>query len=486
MSQQHGHGSSQNATYADLKRAWPSCPADQLVHLMRALQSASSAVDGTVKQRAPDNHIQASAEILLTATRNKISGGRTLQDAIVIAEGKSSVEATMDLANYSAAAVSALQAPVILLDGAAEKEITSDDPILHLRSSAAKFSEAASDSMRLYLDLRRKCHDELTQLRSLERSLKLQQDKLVGLDQERCNLLATNRIHGTAGNVDATALVVQLEEIKTAAQNCERVMAQLQRQLPSLRRAYESDSREHVKALEQATRDFFKSKFYLQHYRDPVGSSRRPNYMNNRILMNISHRQLGIDRYLGRGIPRAMGRIRAAGATFENRKALLYNRFSHAATINTHLSYPVYCLRFDRTGRYFITGSDDYLVKVFCVGGFVNVKNNGQMDPAAYARGAILVCTLKGHAGVINDINVSSDNSFLATASEDGDCRVWGLKDGCPVAILRGHTGGANMVSYKRLIFKYKIQMSDGTFSHALVSGFMVDANALSIGNDWC
>jgi WD40 repeat protein len=63
-----------------------------------------------------------------------------------------------------------------------------------------------------------------------------------------------------------------------------------------------------------------------------------------------------------------------------------------------------------------------------------------------YARGAVLVCTLRGHAGVINDIDVSSDNSLLATASEDGDCRVWGLKDGCPVAILRGHAGGANMV----------------------------------------
>jgi WD40 repeat protein len=59
----------------------------------------------------------------------------------------------------------------------------------------------------------------------------------------------------------------------------------------------------------------------------------------------------------------------------------------------------------------------------------------------------VLVCSLGGHAGVINDINVSSDNCFLATASVDGDVRIWGLKDGCPIAILRGHKGGANMVS---------------------------------------
>lgn len=36
---------------------------------------------------------------------------------------------------------------------------------------------------------------------------------------------------------------------------------------------------------------------------------------------------------------------------------------------------------------------------------------------------------------------------MIATASDDGDVRVWGMTDGCPIAILRGHTGGANMVS---------------------------------------
>eukprot|EP00957_Ditylum_brightwellii_P063624 4829639-Ditylum_brightwellii.AAC.1 len=81
-------------------------------------------------------------------------------------------------------------------------------------------------------------------------------------------------------------------------------------------------------------------------------------------------------------------------------------RMLHAVTINTHLFYPTYCLRFDQTGQYFVTGADDQLVKLFHMG---------------------------------------CDNALLATASEDGDCRIWGLRDGCPVAILRGHTGGANM-----------------------------------------
>jgi len=80
----------------------------------------------------------------------------------------------------------------------------------------------------------------------------------------------------------------------------------------------------------------------------------------------------------------------------------------------------------------------------------------GRNSPPAFnyganMRGAVLVCTLRGHAGVVTDIDVNVDNALLATASGDGDVRVWGLKDGCPVAILRGHKDGANMVSWSTL-----------------------------------
>ncbi|KAL3923359.1 MAG: hypothetical protein SGILL_001701 [Bacillariaceae sp.] len=138
---------------------------------------------------------------------------------------------------------------------------------------------------------------------------------------------------------------------------------------------------------------------------------------------------------------------------------VIESRLSHAVTINTHLNTPVYCLRFDCTGRYFVTGADDYLVRVFCLGAAKSCRTRNGRDGnrllrcnyGANFRGAVLVCTLRGHAGVINDIDVSSDNSFLATASTDGDVRIWGLTDGCPVAILRGHRNGANMVSWSSL-----------------------------------
>jgi hypothetical protein len=124
----------------------------------------------------------------------------------------------------------------------------------------------------------------------------------------------------------------------------------------------------------------------------------------------------------------------------------------------------VYCLRFDRTGRYFVTGADDNLVKLFRIGTSTQTDSREfhryhSLNPHfSCHRGAVLVCTLRGHAGVITDIDVSIDNALLATASGDGDVRVWGMYDGCPVAILRGHEGGANMVSFTFLFISSVIK----------------------------
>lgn len=126
-------------------------------------------------------------------------------------------------------------------------------------------------------------------------------------------------------------------------------------------------------------------------------------------------------------------------ATKNTRKHILATRTSHILTINAHLFYPVYCLRMDRTGMYFVSGADDHLAKLFRLGDLSSSNNN---------TGATLVCTLKGHAGVVTDIDVSVDNALLATAGEDGDCRIWGLRDGSPIAVLRGHVGGVTMVSF--------------------------------------
>ena len=122
---------------------------------------------------------------------------------------------------------------------------------------------------------------------------------------------------------------------------------------------------------------------------------------------------------------------------------------SFSSDPTSHPQYPVYCLRFDRTGQYFVTGADDQIVRVFRLGG-APPRDGRAAGAGAPTRGAVLACTLRGHAGVVADLDVSADNALLATASGDGDVRVWGLRDGRPVAILRGHRNGANMVSQGR------------------------------------
>jgi WD40 repeat protein len=255
---------------------------------------------------------------------------------------------------------------------------------------------AAESCMKAYLDLRDKIKCEEEQIVTMQQSVAFQTNALRELEQNPCS--------------DD----VEHEEKRKA---CERVLAQLERPLQQLM-ATQQINRLRLQELKCAAGKAFQQ---FQHVRRNFQSPAKPSSFFSRILRHpLSKRDDSIS------------------------KLLLQHRLDHAATINTHLSYPVYCLQFDKTGRYFCTGADDYLVRVFCVDPTLhpNVPDNSYSK----IRGAFLVCTLRGHAGVINNIDVSPDNAFLATASEDGDCRVWGLVDGSPVAILRGHAGGTNTV----------------------------------------
>ncbi|KAJ2846801.1 hypothetical protein IWW36_004172, partial [Coemansia brasiliensis] len=88
--------------------------------------------------------------------------------------------------------------------------------------------------------------------------------------------------------------------------------------------------------------------------------------------------------------------------------------------------YPTFCVLFDRTGRRMITGSDDYLVKVWCT------------------RSGFLINTFKGHQDVVTDIALNVENTMLASASADGTVRVWNIKSGEPRAVLVAHAQGRN------------------------------------------
>lgn len=94
-----------------------------------------------------------------------------------------------------------------------------------------------------------------------------------------------------------------------------------------------------------------------------------------------------------------------------------------------HLS-AVYCVLFDRTGKYIITGADDLLVKLWSA-----------ID------GRLLV-TFRGASSEITDIAVNLDNTLLAAGSLDHILRVWDMQTASPIAVLCSHTGMITSVNF--------------------------------------
>ncbi|XP_025097468.1 PH-interacting protein-like isoform X2 [Pomacea canaliculata] len=94
-----------------------------------------------------------------------------------------------------------------------------------------------------------------------------------------------------------------------------------------------------------------------------------------------------------------------------------------------HLS-AVYCVTYDRTGRYIFTGADDALVKIW------------------NADSGRLLATLRGHSSEITDLAVNYENTLLASSSCDKMVRVWCLRTKAPLAVLQGHTGAINTLQF--------------------------------------
>ena len=94
-----------------------------------------------------------------------------------------------------------------------------------------------------------------------------------------------------------------------------------------------------------------------------------------------------------------------------------------------HLS-AVYCVLYDRTGKYIITGADDLLVKVWS-------SSDGR-----------LLATFRGASAEIMDIAVNFDNTLLAAGSLDKILRVWCFQTMSPVAVLSGHSGMITSVKF--------------------------------------
>ncbi|CDW51796.1 PH interacting protein [Trichuris trichiura] len=106
----------------------------------------------------------------------------------------------------------------------------------------------------------------------------------------------------------------------------------------------------------------------------------------------------------------------------------IIRRFNLQKVIFGHLS-SVPCLAVDCTGKYFITGGDDGLVKVW------NVEH------------ARLLFTFRGIRTRINDVAIDQDNILMAVSSDHVN-RVYSLQDGRLIDVLVGHAGNLQGVCF--------------------------------------
>ena len=335
-------------------------------------------------------------------------------------------------------------------------------------SDRGRIGAEAAAASRILLNLRAQMQSVDHEIGTLQRTIAHHQSIKDTMTRQREVAIAL--VDGSASaRAEASQILSQGEEldlriIDGKIQDAERVMAQLGRKLEELQLARSKTKKEYDGATGKAEDSWGKFQNVSQKFQDPfeqLSSASWSRHSQGRLSGSLLASVLGRQHYAGGSLSggalhRQPGRLPSQLTLRGGRKSILQHRLSHAVTINCHLFYPIFSLKFDKTGKYFITGADDHLVKLFHLGVGLSATGRGEEGLRKFAygannRGVVLVCSLRGHAGVVTDLDVSCDNSMLATASQDGDVRIWGLKDGCPVAILRGHTGGANMVSWSKL-----------------------------------
>lgn len=423
-----------NATYGDMVRRWQPVSANHLELLVQAAAAATTASESVAT---------TSTNLLLAAQESQPDeqGGRRLVD------GPSQLCETTAVP----IATSLMQTPALLGPSREEEPKTTkankDELTLSVQSSCTRLGEASGKATREYLSLREEHEKADADIQKLKSQVTKQQLLKERLEKERASILAN-------GNEAAAQHTPRLNQIAEGLLNTDRLIPQHMISLSKMEEAQRTRTEKMNKAKQVSQSSYSKLSTTMKRFRDPFAKalSTVPVRIPTSVPRTSSYFFDSITRqYGGAGAPRRIhGATPSDASAAETRKAILAKRLDYCMTASAHLSFPVFCLAFDKTGRYFVTGADDCLVKVFYIGAArSNATTQRTFSYGSNDDSAVLVCTLRGHAGVICDIDISADNAFLATASDDGDCRVWGLKDGAPIAILRGHKDGANMVRFK-------------------------------------
>jgi len=456
-------------TFQDLKRKWSSLAPNQLESVAESAAFAATASSTNVPRRT--NFVQYSQELRLISEDGGHRLGKIVDLTRDIGNNKNtekdestvrSILHNLPLLQYPSQNTGKDEVERIFPYIGPKQENNNCDRVLpvSILSDFRMLALKSGTAMRDFLSTREKATCEAIEIEKLEQSLSRQINIKKKTEQKQSDF------------VDAdNAPCADSDQILQEIQNCDRVITQLKNKLEKLVGTHMKSKQNILQTKEKAWSIYMESRRIVSNFRDPYQTD-KPLYVSgtfidcniscNKIMNYIEGRKSGLSQNNLISYQRQIGRPFSQQGASEVRQAILSNRFSHALTISTHLSFPVYCLKFDKSGRYFVTGADDCLVKIFFLGASLSQASSGRplrFTYGANARGAILISTLRGHAGVICDIDVSCDNAFLATASDDGDVRVWGMKDGCPIAILRGHVGGANMVSWS-LLTPYRLVSS--------------------------
>ncbi|KAI6212578.1 hypothetical protein M3Y94_00042400 [Aphelenchoides besseyi] len=89
-----------------------------------------------------------------------------------------------------------------------------------------------------------------------------------------------------------------------------------------------------------------------------------------------------------------------------------------------------FCVTFDQSGRYILTGSDDKLIKVWDT-------TTGRLR-----------YTFRGCTSEVCDLSINMENTCLSTGSKDKIVRAWRLSDGRPVMVYKRHSAVINAVRF--------------------------------------
>jgi hypothetical protein len=332
------------ATYSDRSRQWShSCPPTQLEHLLASITSTEQVVGAPVPAT---NLLQASVEARMRQVAQP-GGGRTLQDAIDVTEASAGDNRPPPVARTG------LHAPLLLgtkpdpLQHAKEAAVSSEGTkaagSLALTSTFEASQKESADATRHYLDLRDEHSGLKKQMEDLRRSLAVHEQSMVDLTRQREKILSQN------GFMNEISKLSALDELETKEQSSNRVIAQLKRQL-SLLQVKDAPMTLLLREADKESRAKLANCRRMQvAYRDPLYASTSRKRLSQCVIGRHS------------GFVPLSARANLFGSTagqIENmRTNLMFRRMSYSATINSHLKYPIYCLRFDRTGRYFITGT---------------------------------------------------------------------------------------------------------------------------------